>query len=77
MEPRGTQFMNADENSTWYVGSELIYSCEEGFQLLDLEGNFQGEYALGVCMESGSWRFDSHCRGLSPFMQSKLNKFTR
>ena len=63
LEPRWTQFINVDENSTWYAGDRFTYSCEEGFQLLNSEGSYQGEQAVAVCNESGSWRFDSHCQG--------------
>ena len=63
LETLGTQFMSVDGNSTWYAGSRMTYFCEEGFQLLDSEGRYQGQQAVGVCTESGSWRFDSHCRG--------------
>ena len=65
--------MDADVNSTWYVGSRLTYSCEEGFQLLHSERNYQGEQAVGVCTESGSWKFDYHCQGTCPFPVNLLN----
>ena len=68
LEPPGTQFMNADENSTWYVGGRLTYTCEEGFQLLDSERNYQGEQDVRVCTESGLWEFDSYCRGMPTFL---------
>ena len=73
LELRGTKFINVDENSTWFVGSRLTYSCEEGFQLLDSEGIHQGTQAVGVCKEFGSWKFDSHCQGLCCFIN--ISKF--
>ena len=64
LEPRGTKFINVNETTTWYVGSRFTYFCEDGFQLLNSKGSYQGKQAVSVCTASGSWRFDSHCQGM-------------